>query len=35
MPTGCGWYVIAVERGEARQLTDAEDEIVNRFRFGE
>jgi hypothetical protein len=21
MPTGCGWYVIAVERGEARQAS--------------
>jgi hypothetical protein len=32
-PTGCGWYVIGVQDGEARQLTDEEDEIVNRFRF--
>ena len=32
-PTGCGWYVIGVQDGEARQLTDEEDEIVNGFRF--
>jgi hypothetical protein len=32
-PTGCGWYVIAVQDGQARQLTDEEDEIVNGFRF--
>lgn len=34
MPTGAGWYVIAVENGTPRQLRSAEDEIVNRFRFG-
>ena len=27
-------YVFAVENGVPRQLTDAEDEIVNRLRFG-
>jgi hypothetical protein len=34
MPTGAGWYVIAVEDGTPRQLRAAEEEIVNRFRFG-
>ena len=34
MPQVCGWYVFAVENSVPRQLTDAEDEIVNRFRFG-
>jgi hypothetical protein len=33
MPTGCGWYVFAVENGEPRELSEAEDEVVNRFRF--
>lgn len=28
-----GFYVLAVERGEPRQLTTAEDNIVNDFRF--
>jgi hypothetical protein len=28
-----GWYVLAVERGTPRQLTTAEDKIVNDFRF--
>jgi len=28
-----GWYVLAVERGEPRQLTTAENKIVNDFRF--
>jgi hypothetical protein len=31
---GCGWYVFAVEKGEARPLSIPEDEIVNPFRFG-
>jgi hypothetical protein len=31
---GAGWYVIAVENGVSRQLRTAEEEIVNRFRFG-
>lgn len=32
-PHGCGWYVLAVETEGPRQLTDAEDQVVNRFRF--
>jgi hypothetical protein len=28
-----GCYVLAVERGEPRQLTTAENKIVNDFRF--
>jgi hypothetical protein len=27
------FHVIAVQDGEARQLTDEEDEIVNGYRF--
>jgi hypothetical protein len=34
MPYGAGRYVIAVENGTPRQLRDAEEEIVTRFRFG-
>jgi hypothetical protein len=34
LPTGPGWYVIAVERGAPRELLPAEDSIVNRFRLG-
>ena len=34
MPNGAGWYVIAVNGRTPRQLTDAEDKIVNEFRFG-
>jgi len=34
MKHGCGFYVFAVEKGEARQLSIDEDEIVNRVRFG-
>jgi len=30
---GCGAYVFAVENGHGRQLTGAEDEIVNGHRF--
>jgi hypothetical protein len=33
MPTGAGWYVFAVEDGEPRQLRDAEEKIVDRYRF--
>jgi hypothetical protein len=33
MLTGCGWYVFAVENDRERQLTEDEEEIVNRFRF--
>jgi hypothetical protein len=34
MPYGAGWYVFAVNGGTPRQLTDAEDAVVNEFRFG-
>jgi hypothetical protein len=34
MPQGAGWYVFAVECGMPRELTDAEDKVVNEFRFG-
>jgi hypothetical protein len=34
MPRGAGWYVFAIESGSPRQLTDAEDKVVNEFRFG-
>jgi len=34
MPQGAGWYVIAVEDGTLRELTEREDKIVNNFRFG-
>jgi hypothetical protein len=34
MPYGAGWYVFAVNAGTPRQLTDAEDAVVNEFRFG-
>ena len=34
MPQGAGWYVFAVEADAPRQLTDAEDSVVNEFRFG-
>jgi hypothetical protein len=34
LPTGAGWYVVAVERGEPRELMAAEDKIVDAFRFG-
>jgi hypothetical protein len=33
LPRAAGWYVLAVEDGEPRQLTTAEDKIVNDFRF--
>jgi hypothetical protein len=33
MPHGAGWYVFAVEGDTPRQLTDAEDKVVNEFRF--
>jgi len=33
MPNGAGWYVFAVNGGTPRQLTDAEDQVVNAFRF--
>jgi hypothetical protein len=34
MPNGAGWYVFAVEDDEPRELREAEEEIVNRYRFG-
>jgi hypothetical protein len=34
MPNGAGWYVFAVEGDAPRQLTNAEDSVVNAFRFG-
>jgi hypothetical protein len=34
MPHGAGWYVFAVEGEMPRQLTEAEDKVVNAFRFG-
>lgn len=34
MPSGAGWYVVAVEYGEPRELTTAEDRVVDDFRFG-
>jgi len=34
MPHGCGWYVIAVQGGAARELTEEENKVVNEFRFG-
>ena len=33
LPRAAGWYVLAVEGGELRELTTAEDKIVNDFRF--
>jgi hypothetical protein len=33
-PHGAGWYVFAVEYGSPRELTDAEDRMVNELRFG-
>jgi hypothetical protein len=34
MPQGAGWYVFAVENGTPRELSDTEEIIVNKFRFG-
>jgi hypothetical protein len=34
MPHGAGWYVFAVDGNTPRELTDAEDKVVNEFRFG-
>jgi hypothetical protein len=34
MPHGAGWYVFAVEGDMPRELTEAEDKVVNAFRFG-
>src|SRR5215469_8251678 len=30
---GCGWYVFCVEKGIGHELREAEDEVVNRYRF--
>lgn len=34
MPQGAGWYVFAVECGAPRELDSAEEDVVNKFRFG-
>ena len=34
MPRGPGWYVFAVDGNAPRELTDAEEKVVNEFRFG-
>jgi len=33
LPRGAGWYVLAIEGGEPRELTNAEEQIVNEFRL--
>jgi hypothetical protein len=33
MPTGCGWYVFAVEDDEPRELNEKEERIVHQFRL--
>jgi hypothetical protein len=33
LPTGAGWYVLAMERGEPRELLPAEDRVIDRFRL--
>ena len=33
LPRAAGWYVLAVEGGSLRELTTAEDTIVNEIRF--
>ena len=33
MRQSASWYVIGVDSGSPRELTAAEDEVVNRFRF--
>ena len=35
MPQGAGWYVFAVECGIPRELTNEEEQTVNKWRFGE
>jgi hypothetical protein len=32
LPRAAGWYVLAFEYGEPRQLTNAEDKVVNDLR---
>jgi hypothetical protein len=34
MPHGAGWYVFAVKCATRRELSDEEDEAVDKFRFG-
>jgi hypothetical protein len=34
MPHRCAWYVIAVQGGAVRELTEEEERIMNEFRFG-
>jgi hypothetical protein len=34
MQHSAGWHVFAVERDMPRELTDAEDKVVNEFRLG-
>jgi len=33
LPRAAGWYVLAIEGGELRELTASEDKIVSDFRF--
>lgn len=33
MPSGCGWYVVAVDGNSPRQSTETEERIVKEFRF--
>jgi hypothetical protein len=33
LPRAAGWFVLAVEGGSLRELTTAEDTIVNEIRF--
>lgn len=33
-PHGAGWYVFAVECGTPRELDAAEEDAVDKFRFG-
>jgi hypothetical protein len=35
MPNGAGWYIFAVEYGTPRELDAAEEDVVNKFRFGD
>ena len=34
MPHSAGWYVFAVDIDGPCELTDEEDRVVNRYRFG-
>jgi len=31
---GAGWYVFAIENRTGRELTQAEEDLVNKLRFG-